>query len=202
MRRSPGAPVACAGPGVLDWTARGGALIFTETEIPGVHVIDPERLEDERGFFARVWCERELAEHGLETALKQCSISHNPRRGTLRGLHYQAPPHEEVKIVRCTRGSILDVALDLRRGSPAFKRHVALVLSAENRRMLYIPRGVAHGFQTLEDDTEVLYHISEFYEPGAGRGVRWDDTAFAIEWPATERRILSERDRTYPDFTG
>lgn len=177
-------------------------MIFTETAIPGVHAIEPERLRDERGFFARTWCEREFAAHGLDPGLRQCNISFNPRRGTLRGMHYQAPPFAEAKLVRCTRGAILDVALDLRPGSATFQRHVAVELTGENRRMLYIPEGVAHGFQTLEDDTEVFYQMSQFYSPDHGRGVRWDDPAFGIDWPPAEHRILSDRDRSYPDFRG
>ena len=174
-------------------------LIFTETALAGAYVIEPERHADARGFFARVWCAREFAAHGLETQVSQCSISLNARRGTLRGMHYQTPPHEEVKLVRCTRGALYDVIIDLRPGSPTFTRHVAVELTAENRRMLYIPHGFAHGFQTLEDDTEVLYQMSEFYAPGAARGVRWNDATFGIAWPIANP-ILLERDGSYPDF--
>jgi dTDP-4-dehydrorhamnose 3,5-epimerase len=175
-------------------------MLFTETTIPGAFVIDMEPSCDERGFFARAWCEREFAERGLRTRIAQCSVSYNARRGTLRGLHYQAPPCTETKVVRCTRGAIHDVLVDLRPDSKAFKGWFGCVLSVENRRMLYIPEGVAHGFQTLEDDTEVFYQISEFHAPEHGRGVRWDDPSFAIEWPPAERRIISARDRQYPDF--
>lgn len=175
-------------------------MTFTETAIPGAFIIEPERLEDHRGFFARTWCEREAKAHGLAPRWVQCSISFNKRRGTLRGLHYQAAPHEEAKLVRCTRGAIFDVAVDLRRHSPTFRHHVSVVLSSENRKMLYVPEGCAHGLQTLEDDTEVFYQISQFHSPEHGRGVRWDDAAFAIEWPAAER-IIIERDRNYPDFS-
>jgi dTDP-4-dehydrorhamnose 3,5-epimerase len=174
-------------------------VIFTETALAGAYVIEPERHEDARGFFARVWCAREFAEHGLETDVRQCSISLNAHRGTLRGMHYQVPPHEEVKLVRCTRGAIYDAIIDLRPASPTFLRHIAVELTAENRRMLYIPRGFAHGFQTLEDDTEVFYQMSEFYAPGAGRGVRWNDAAFGIAWPIPSP-IMLDRDRCYPDF--
>lgn len=173
---------------------------FTETAIPGAFIIEPERIEDDRGFFARTWCEREVKAHGLTDRWVQFSISFNKRSGTLRGLHYQAPPHEEAKLVRCTMGSIFDVIVDLRRHSPAFKQHVSVTLSAENRVMLYAPEGCAHGFQTLEKDTEVFYQISQFYAAEYGRGVRWDDPAFAIQWPPAER-IIIERDRTYPDFS-
>lgn len=162
-------------------------------------VVEPERLADERGFFARTFCAREFAAHGLDSRLVQCSLSFNPRRGTLRGMHYQEGPHGEGKLVRCTRGRIHDVALDLRRDSATFRHHVAVELSAENRLALYLPPGVAHGFLTLEDDCEVAYQMSEFFDPAAGRGVRFDDPAFGIAWPAPVE-LVSARDRSYPDF--
>jgi dTDP-4-dehydrorhamnose 3,5-epimerase len=174
-------------------------VIFTETALSGAWIIDVERLEDARGFFARAWCEREFSERGLDPRVVQCNVSFNKSRGTLRGLHYQAAPHQEAKVVRCTRGAIHDVILDLRPGSPTFKRHVAVALDAESRRMLYVPEGVAHGFQTLEDDTEVFYQMSAFHAPDHARGVRWNDPAFGIRWPDAERTI-SERDARYPDF--
>ena len=173
---------------------------FAKTNLGGALVIDVEKFSDERGFFARTWCEREFEEHGLETRLVQCSISFNRVAGTLRGLHYQAAPHEETKVVRCTAGSIFDVIVDLRADSLTVGRHYSVVLSSANRRMLYVPRGFAHGFQTLEDDTEVAYQMSQFYQPDSARGVRWDDPAFAIQWPAAEHRIINERDQSYPDF--
>jgi dTDP-4-dehydrorhamnose 3,5-epimerase len=172
---------------------------FTDTALPGVFLIDIEPLEDERGFLARVWCRDELAKKGLASDLAQISVSFNRRRGTLRGMHHQAAPHEEVKLIRCTRGALYDVILDLRRGSPTFRRWISAELTAENRRTLYVPKGVAHGFQTLEDGTEVLYQISEFHHPESARGVRWDDPAFGIDWP-DRNPVLSERDATYPDF--
>lgn len=175
-------------------------MIFRETPIPGAFVVEPERIEDERGFFARTWCEREFREHGLDPRLAQCSVSFNRRAGTLRGMHYQAAPHGEAKLVRCTMGAIYDVVVDLRPDSPAFRRWTAVELSARNRRMLYIPQGLAHGFQTLEPDTEVFYQISEFYHPESARGVRWNDPAFGIEWPEAAERVLSDRDAGYPDF--
>jgi dTDP-4-dehydrorhamnose 3,5-epimerase len=175
-------------------------VIFTETPLAGAYLIEPEALADERGIFARIWCARELAAHGLETTVAQCSISYNPVAGTLRGLHYQVEPHGEVKIVRCTAGSVFDAIVDLRAGSPTCGQYYAVVLSAANRCLLYIPRGFAHGFQTLEDGSEVFYQMTQFYEPGSGRGVRWNDPAFAIPWPGADRRVMSERDRTYPDF--
>lgn len=172
---------------------------FAATKLAGAFVIDLERHEDDRGFFARAWCQREFGARGLNPRLVQCNISYNTKKGTLRGMHFQAPPHEEAKLVRCTRGAIHDVILDLRPHSPTFKEHVAVVLSAENRTMIYVPEGVAHGFQTLDDHTEVFYQMSEFYVPGAERGVRWDDPAFSIAWPPADR-LMSERDRGYPDF--
>ena len=171
-------------------------MIFSETAVPGAFVVEPERLEDERGFFARIWCAREFAERGLDARLAQCSVSVSERKGTLRGLHYQAAPHAETKLVRCTRGAIYDVIVDLRVESPAFLRHVALELSAADRRMLYVPEGVAHGFQTLADDTEVFYQISEFHHPESARGVRWDDPACAISWPLAV--TVSPRDAAWP----
>lgn len=174
-------------------------MIFHDTAVAGVYIIEPERVEDERGFFARLWCPDELRAKGLDPRLAHMSASFNRRRGTLRGMHYQAAPMAEVKIVRCTQGAIYDVALDLRRDSPTFLQSVACELSADNHRMLYIPEGLAHGFQTLRDDSEVLYAISQTYSPQHGRGVRWDDPAFGITWP-DDVRTINERDRTYPDF--
>ena len=174
-------------------------MIFIETKLKGAFIIEPEKLEDERGFFARTWCQHEFAAHGLNPRLVQCNISFNRKRGSLRGMHYQAAPHEEARLVRCTRGGIYDVIIDLREKSPTFKQHIAVTLTAQNYTMLYIPEGFAHGFQTLEDNTEVLYQMSEFYAPSYARGVRWDDPAFGIQWPPAER-IISERDRSYPDF--
>jgi len=176
-------------------------MIFEETILKGAFLIKPERLEDERGFFARVWCRKEFDAHGLGTTLVQCNVSFNASKGTLRGMHYQAPPHEEAKLVRCTMGAIYDVIVDLRKDSPTYRRHVGEVLSAENRNMFYIPEGFAHGFITLEDRTEVFYQMSAFYDAESARGVRWNDPAFGILWPA-EVTVISERDRNYPDFEG
>jgi dTDP-4-dehydrorhamnose 3,5-epimerase len=173
---------------------------FKETEVWGVVVVEPERHEDERGFFARTWCRQEFAARGLSPDLAQCSISFNKRRGTLRGMHYQAPPHGEVKLVRCTRGALVDVILDPRIGSPTFGKWVAVELTADNRVAVYIPEGCAHGFQTLADDTEVLYQIAGLYHPEAARGIRWDDPAFAVRWPLAPT-VLSPKDLAYPDFT-
>jgi dTDP-4-dehydrorhamnose 3,5-epimerase len=173
-------------------------MIFQETPLQGAFVIDLEPKADERGFFARVWCEQELAAHGLNPRLAQSSLSYNRRRGTLRGLHYRVAPHAEVRIVRCVRGSIYDVIVDLRPESASYLRWLGVTLSAENRRSLYVPEGFAHGFQTLEDDAEVLYQMSELHVPEAERGVRWDDPAFGIAWPHVDTRIISDRDRNWP----
>lgn len=172
---------------------------FSPTALAGACIIDIEQVPDERGFFARSWCREEFSRHDLNPDLAQCSISFNKKRGTLRGMHYQVAPHEETKVVRCTRGAIHDVILDLRPQSPTFRKWFAVELSADNRRMLYVPAGLAHGFQSLTDDTEVFYQISTPYHPESARGVRWDDPAFGIEWPVAER-IISDRDRRYPDF--
>ena len=176
-------------------------MIFTETELPGAYVLDLERREDQRGFFARTWCIDELGERGLETRIVQASVSFNTRKGTLRGLHMQGPPHEEAKVVRATRGSVLDVIVDLRPESPTYRRWTGVELSAANGRALYVPKGFAHGFQTLEDDTETLYLISEFYAPQAERGLRWNDPAFGIQWPDPEHAILSDKDASWPDLS-
>jgi dTDP-4-dehydrorhamnose 3,5-epimerase len=174
-------------------------MIFTKTVLNDAMIVDIERKEDDRGFFARSWCRREFEAHGLNPNLAQCNISFNPKKGTLRGMHLQVKPYEEAKIVRCTRGSLCDVIVDLRPDSPTYKKHLSAVLTSENRRMLYVPEGFAHGFLTLEDATEVSYQISEFYRPESQLGFRWDDPAFAIAWPA-EVRLISDRDRSYPDF--
>jgi len=173
---------------------------FTETEIPGVLVVESELHGDERGAFVRIWDTAEFAERGLESRPMQWSLSSNTRAGTLRGMHYQEEPHAEAKLVRCVRGALYDVALDLRADSPTFKRWFAVELRAGDARALYIPKGLAHGFQTLEDHTEVLYAISAPYEASASRGVRWDDPAYGIEWPEADSRVISERDRAWPDF--
>lgn len=174
-------------------------MLFRPTKLAGAFLIEPERREDERGFFARTWCEREFAEHGLETRLVQCNISFNKRRGTLRGMHFQTGPYEEVRLVRCTRGAIYDVVVDLRPKSSTFREHISFELDAENRLMLYVPKGFAHGFLTSTDNTEVFYQMSEFFYPAHSCGVRWDDPAFGIPWPS-KIEVISERDHTYPDF--
>jgi dTDP-4-dehydrorhamnose 3,5-epimerase len=172
---------------------------FLATSLPGVYEIRIEPHRDERGFFARTWCEHEFGAHGLNSKLVQCNISFNSRKGTLRGMHFQAAPHSEVKLVRCTKGSIYDVVLDLRPESSTYKQWVGLTLTAEDRNMAYIPERCAHGFITLEDETEVFYQMSEFYNPESARGVRWDDPAFGIVWP-TRVEVISRRDAGYLDF--
>jgi dTDP-4-dehydrorhamnose 3,5-epimerase len=177
-------------------------VIFNDTALEGVLLVDPELLTDERGGFARTFCTEEFAEHGLDARVVQSNISLNARAGTLRGMHYQADPHGEAKLVRVTSGAIFDVAVDLRPSSPTYLQWFGTELSSQNQRALWIPVGCAHGFQTLHDDSEVLYLMSAPYVPGAGRGVRWDDPAFGIEWPAPPSggmRTMSERDATYPD---
>jgi dTDP-4-dehydrorhamnose 3,5-epimerase len=179
-------------------------MIFTETLLTGVFVLDLEPVHDARGFFARTWSEEELARHGLETKVAQCSSSFNAKRGTLRGMHYQGAPHEEAKVVRCVRGKVLDVVLDLRPGSRTRAKWVGVELSDDNRRAIYVPPGCAHGFLTLTDGAELFYQISSPYVAEAARGIRWNDPAFAIYWPLSEAGVgaplLSERDATFPDY--
>jgi dTDP-4-dehydrorhamnose 3,5-epimerase len=178
----------------------GCEMRFVESALPGAYVIELEPHEDERGFFARIWSVDELAEHALVKELAQCSISRNARAGTLRGMHFQRAPHEEMKIVRCTRGAIFDVIVDLRPGSGTHGRWFGVELDAERATALYVPKGFAHGFQTLVDDTDVLYLISHPYVPEAATGVRWDDATFAIDWPPVETRLMNDRDRNWPDY--
>lgn len=170
-----------------------------ETAVEGAFVIEIVRREDERGFFARTWCRREFEELGLDPALVQINVGFNLRAGTLRGMHFQRAPFDETKVVRCTRGSVFDVALDLRPGSPTYRRWAGVELSADHHRMLYVPRGCAHGYQTLVDDTELCYQTSQVYAPDHATGVRYDDPAFAIAWP-TAVTVLSDADRRWPDF--
>lgn len=173
---------------------------FTELPLEGAYLIEIKLLEDERGFFARNWCRDEFDERGLKTEIAQCSTSFNRKKGTLRGMHYQAQPHEETKIVRCTRGSVYDIIVDIRPFSPTYKKWLSFELTADNRKSLYIPAGFAHGFQTLEDETELFYQISEPYRAELARGIRWNDPAFDFRWPI-ESLIISERDRSFPDFS-
>jgi dTDP-4-dehydrorhamnose 3,5-epimerase len=172
---------------------------FRPLPLEGTFVVEPESVTDERGFFARTFCRKEFGANGLNPDLLQCGLSFNTRKGTLRGMHYQTEPHQEVKLVRCTAGGIFDVAVDLRRDSASFGQWTAVELTAENRLSIYIPAGIAHGFLTLDDNCEVFYQISEYFHPESSAGVRWDDPAFSIQWPA-DIRIISDRDRNYPDF--
>ncbi|MGA2606305.1 MAG: dTDP-4-dehydrorhamnose 3,5-epimerase [Terriglobia bacterium] len=176
-------------------------MVFVETKLEGVYIIEVEKREDDRGFFARTFCQHEFEARGLNPRVAQCSTSFNKRKGTLRGLHYQVAPYGEVKVVRCTAGAIYDVAVDLRPDSLTYKQWVAAELTEDNRRALYIPVGCAHGFQTLVDDAEVYYQISEFYHREAAKGVRWDDPAFGVQWPLRKGPIVSERDRSYADYS-
>jgi dTDP-4-dehydrorhamnose 3,5-epimerase len=176
-------------------------MIFTPTTLEGVVLIAPQRIEDERGFFARLYCQRELAERGLDPTVVQRSVSYNKRRGTLRGMHYQVAPHEENKLVSCLSGAIYDVVVDLRRDSVTRGRWFGAPLTAEGMEAVFIPKGCAHGFITLADDTRVSYEISEFHHPESARGVRYDDPAFGIVWPL-KPVVIAARDRNYPSFTG
>lgn len=181
-------------------------MIFRETKLKGAFLIEPELREDERGFFARTFCSREFAAHNLNFNFVQCNVSFNKKKGTLRGMHYQVAPHEEAKLVRCTRGALYDVIIDLRQDSSTFKKWMAVELTSDNRHMLYIPEGFAHGFLTLTDNSEVFYQMSQSHVPDAARGVRWNDEAFKIEWlPADNGSkenefVMSDKDRTYPAF--
>jgi dTDP-4-dehydrorhamnose 3,5-epimerase len=177
-------------------------MIFNRTRLEDAYLIDVERHADERGFLARTFCEEEFAEHGLPMRIVQSSTIHSPRRHTLRGLHYQEAPHAEIKLVRCTRGSIFLVMVDLRPSSSTRDQWLGAELTAQNERLAYVPEGFAQGYQTLEEDTEVLYAMSHPYVPEAARGVRWDDPALAIEWPPAPERVISERDRSWPELRG
>jgi dTDP-4-dehydrorhamnose 3,5-epimerase len=174
-------------------------MIFTESSLPGAYLVDIERLADERGFFARSYCAEEFAAQGLGPELRQCSVSYNTRKGTLRGMHYQGAPREEHKLVRCTAGAIYDVIVDIRSSSPTYRRWLGTELTADSRRSLFIPPGFAHGFMSLTDNAEVYYMISVAHAPGFSRGLRWSDPAFAIEWPCSPT-VISARDAAYPLF--
>ena len=174
-------------------------MIFAETPLRGAYVIELEKHEDERGFFARSWCAQEFAAKGLDQHLVQCNVSFNKLKGTLRGLHYQLPPHAETKLVRCTRGALYDVIIDMRAESPTFLKWFGVELAATNYRMLYIPMRFAHGFQTLEDETEIFYQMTEFYTPDASRGIRWNDPRLGIVWPEADR-TMSKKDQEYVDL--
>jgi len=174
-------------------------MIFKETTLQGAFIIELARIEDERGFFARAWCQKEFDAHGLNPLIVQCNISYNKKKGILRGMHYQAAPYEEAKVVSCIRGSIYDVIIDLRRDSATYCQWYAVELSSDNYRMLYVPIGFAHGFQTLEDNTVVFYQMSEFYHPECAQGVKWDDPAFGVKWPIATP-IIAAKDRSFKDM--
>ena len=175
-------------------------MIFKETCLKGAMIVEMERIGDNRGFFARAWCQREFESRGLVSRFVQNNITFTPVKGTLRGLHYQVPPHEEAKLVRCTRGAIYDVIVDLRPGSATFGKWLASELTADNHRMIYIPGDFAHGYQVLADNTEVFYQVGDFYAPDFERGMRWDDPAFDIAWPITPPPVLSQKDESWPDY--
>jgi dTDP-4-dehydrorhamnose 3,5-epimerase len=175
-------------------------MIAKETKLNGAYVIEPERFEDERGFFARAWSAKELSALGAIGQFVEANFAYNHKRGTLRGLHWQAAPHEQAKLVRCTRGSIFDVAVDLRPESATYGQWTSVELSAANRLLFYVPDGFAHGYLTLEDDSEVLYLVTSDFAPASGRGARWNDPALAIRWPDVGELIINERDNSYPDF--
>ena len=174
-------------------------MIFRDTKIPGLMVVELDKIADERGFFARSFCARDFADHGIAMRVAQCSVSFNDKRGTLRGLHYQAAPSTETKLVRCTRGAIFDVAVDLRPESPTYCRWIGMELDADAHRAMFIPSGCAHGFQTLSDQAEVFYLMGEAYDPALDRGVRWNDPSFAIKWPL-EPTMISKRDAGFPSL--
>lgn len=174
-------------------------MIFNETKLKGAYIIELEPFTDERGFFARAWCQKEFEDHGLNATIAQANISYNPKKGTLRGMHYQVAPYGETKLVRCVRGGIYDVVIDLRPDSPTFKQWLGVELTAENRKMLYVPENFAHGFQTLADDVEVTYQVSQFYTPGAEQGIRYNDATFGIEWPLPVS-VISEKDQNWADY--
>jgi dTDP-4-dehydrorhamnose 3,5-epimerase len=174
-------------------------MIFTETKIKGAFIIDPELISDERGFFTRTFCNEEFERYGLDSSIVQCNISFNRKKGTLRGMHYQVRPYEEAKIVSCTKGEIYDVILDLRKESGTYCHWVAVELTEENYKMAYIPKGCAHGFQTLKNDVTVYYQMTEFFHPECASGVRWDDPIFGVHWPKG-KKIISERDTQFPGY--
>lgn len=173
-------------------------MIFRETKLKGAFIIEVEKREDDRGFFARAWCKKEFDEHGLTASMVQSNIAFSKRKGTLRGLHYQGAPYGEVKVVRCTKGSLYDVMVDLRPGSSTYRQWVGVELTSSNHKMMYVPEGFAHGYQTLEDNTEVMYQVSQFYFPAFERGIRYDDPGVGIDWPLIDK-IISDKDKGWPD---
>lgn len=175
-------------------------MVFKETSLKDVFIIELEKVSDNRGFFSRAWCQKEFQTHGLNSNIAQCNLSFNARKGTLRGIHYQIVPYEEVKIIRCIAGEIYDVIVDLRPKSPTYLKWLAFELSSKNRKALYVPENFAHGYLTMVDNTEVFYQVSQFYSPGAESGIRWDDSLIDIKWPKIENLTISEKDKNWPDF--
>jgi len=175
-------------------------MIFTETILKGAFVLDLDKREDERGFFARTFCKHEFEQHGLDSRVVQSNLSFSRFQGTLRGMHFQVAPHQETQLVRCIRGAVYDVIIDLRPESATYLEWFGVELTAENHRMLFVPTGFAHGFQTLRPDCEVFYEVSEFYSPEAERGIRWNDPLFQIRWPAAEKCVMSPKDANWPDY--
>lgn len=175
-------------------------MIFKETKLKGAFIVEIEPREDERGFFSRTWCKNEFEKHGLKSELVQCNLSYNKKRGTLRGMHYQDEPYRETKLVRCTKGALYDVIIDLRENSETYKQWIGIELTEDNCKALYVPEGFAHGFQTLVDDTYAFYQVTEFYTPGAEKGIRWNDPQFDIKWPEETKRIISVKDQNWGDF--
>jgi len=173
-------------------------VIFTETGLTGAFVVDIEPRADERGYFARVWCAREFEEQGLESRFVQCNVAYNNKKATLRGMHYQSSPYAEVKLVRCTKGAVYDVIVDMRPGSDSYLGWTGVELTDDNHRMLYVPEGFAHGYVTLQDDSELFYQVSQFYTPQAEGGVRWNDPAVGIQWPDVGELLISDKDRAWP----
>jgi len=174
-------------------------VIFHETDLKGAYIIEIEQLKDHRGFFARAWCQKEFEAQNLISRIRQANVSYNGTKGTLRGMHYQISPYEETKLVRCTKGAIYDVIIDLRPASPTYTQWIGKELTAGNFKMFYVPENFAHGFITLTDDTEVTYQVSQFYTPGSERGIRWNDLTFGIDWPI-DVQVISEKDRNWPDY--
>lgn len=175
-------------------------MVFRETKLKGAFIIQIEPIEDERGFFSRTWCKNEFEKYGLKSEIAQCNLSYNKKKGTLRGMHYQVEPYRETKLIRCVKGALYDVIIDLRKDSTTYKQWIGVELTENNGMALYVPEGFGHGFQTLVDDTYAIYQVTEFYTPGAERGIRWNDSQFNIQWPEESKRIISDKDQNWGDF--
>ena len=174
-------------------------MIFTETKLKGAFILEVKRLEDERGFFGRSWCKKEMEDHGLNSNVVQANVSFNHKKGTLRGMHFQFSPYQETKLIRCTKGAIYDVIIDLRKNSPTYKQWIGVELTEDNYKMLFVPEDFAHGFITLQDNTAVTYQVTQYYTPGAEGGIRWNDPAVGIEWPVPVE-VVSQKDKVHPDY--